>query len=77
MFEDNFLKILFIFRGGGREKEEKHQSVVASCTTPTEDLAHNPGRYPDWESNQQPFGLQAGAQLSLVRAKDKGSGVLD
>ena len=23
-----------------------------------EDLAHNPGMYPDWELNQQPFGLQ-------------------
>ena len=26
------------------------------------DLAHNPGMCPDWESNQRPFGLQAGAQ---------------
>ena len=26
------------------------------------DLACNPGMYPDWESNQRPFGLQAGAQ---------------
>ena len=26
------------------------------------DLAHNPGMYPDWESNWQPFGSQAGAQ---------------
>ena len=25
-------------------------------------LARNPGRCPDWESNQRPFGLQAGAQ---------------
>ena len=29
---------------------------------PTEDLAHNPGMCPDWESNQRPFGLQAGIQ---------------
>ena len=29
---------------------------------PTGDLAHNPSMYPDWESNQQPFGLQAGTQ---------------
>ena len=29
---------------------------------PTGDLAHNPGVYPDWESNQRPFGSQAGAQ---------------
>ena len=26
------------------------------------DLAHNPGMFPDWESNQWTFGLQAGAQ---------------
>ena len=37
-----FLKILFIFRGRGREGE-KHQCVVASCAPPTGDPAHNPG----------------------------------
>ena len=26
------------------------------------DLAHNPGMFPDWESNQQLSGLQSGAQ---------------
>ena len=52
-----FLKILFIYfifrqwgREGGREGE-KHQCVVASLMPPTGDLAHNPGRCPDWESN--------------------------
>ena len=29
---------------------------------PNGDLAHNPGMGPDWESNRQPFGLQAGTQ---------------
>ena len=29
---------------------------------PTGDLARNPGICPDWESNQRPFGPQAGAQ---------------
>ena len=29
---------------------------------PTRDLARNPGICPDWELNQQPFGLQAAAQ---------------
>ena len=46
---------LFIFREGGRwgEREgEKHQCVGASLLLPTEDLAHTPGRCPDWESNQ-------------------------
>ena len=28
----------------------------------TGDLACNPVMYPDWESNQRPFSLQAGAQ---------------
>ena len=28
------------------------------------DLAHNPGMCPDWESNQQPFDLQAGTQFT-------------
>ena len=63
----NFLKrfYLFIFREKGREGEregEKHQYVVASHTPPNGDLARNPGMCPDWELNQQPFGLQAGTQ---------------
>ena len=32
-----------------------------SCA-PSWGPTHNPGTYPDWESNQQPFGLQAGTQ---------------
>ena len=58
-------KILFIFRERGKEGEregDKHQCVIASCVSPTGDLAHNPGMCPDWELNQRPFGLQAGAQ---------------
>ena len=41
---------------------DKHQCVVASHVPPTGDLARNPGMCPDWESNLQPFGSQAGAQ---------------
>ena len=41
---------------------EKHQCVVASHAPPTGDLAHNPGMFPDWESNQRPFGWQAHTQ---------------
>ena len=55
---------LFIFTQRRREGEregEKH-CVVASHVPPTGDLAHNPGRCPDWESNWWPFGSQAGAQ---------------
>ena len=58
---------LFLERGEGREKERerninvwKIHQLVASWMPPTEDLAHNPGMYPDWELNQEPFGLQAG-----------------
>ena len=52
---------LFILREKGREGE-KHQCVVASHTAPTGDLARSPSICPDWELNQRPFGLQAGAQ---------------
>ena len=60
-----FWKILFIFRERGKEGEregEKHRCVVASCMPPVGDLAHNPGRCPDWESNGRPFGSQAHVQ---------------
>ena len=56
---------LFIFREREREGEregEKHQCTVASHTPLTGDLACNPGMCPDWESNQRPFGSQAGTQ---------------
>ena len=58
----NFL--IFYFQRGkeGERGGEKHQYVVASCVPPTGDLALNPGMCPDWESNQQPFGLQASTQ---------------
>ena len=36
--------------------------MVASCVPPTGDLAHTPGMYPDWESNQQFFSSQDGTQ---------------
>ena len=50
-----FLRLfIYLFLESGREGEregEKHQCVVASHTPPTGDLACNPGRCPDWESN--------------------------
>ena len=56
---------LFIFREGkGGREGEKHQCVVASYAPRLGDLAHNPGMCPDWESNQQSFGLKSGAQSS-------------
>ena len=56
---------LFIFREREREEEregEKHQCVVVFHAPPSGDLARNPGMCPDWESNQRPFGSQAGTQ---------------
>ena len=54
----------FIFRekGGEKEGEKQIHGPVASPTPPTGDPASNPGMCPDWESNQRPFGSQAGAQ---------------
>ena len=45
---------LFISRERRREGDregEKHQCVVTSCALPIGDLAHNPGKCPDWELN--------------------------
>ena len=54
---------LFLERGREGEREgEKHQCLDASPAPSTRDLVCNPGMCPDWESNQRPFGLQAGAQ---------------
>ena len=58
-----FKDFICLFLERGREgKRGKHQCVVASRTPPTGDLAQNPSTCPDWESNWQPSGLQAGAQ---------------
>ena len=46
----------------GEKEGEKHQCVVATHTPPTGDQACNPDMCPDYESNQQPFGSQAGIQ---------------
>ena len=66
--QDFFFKdfiYLLLERGKGRERNinmrEIHQSV-ASRMPPIGDPVHNPGMCPDWESNWQPFGLQAGTQ---------------
>ena len=64
---DSFFKrfYLFLFRDRGREggrEGEKHQCVIASHLSPTEDLAGSQGMCPDWELNRQPFGSQACTQ---------------
>ena len=62
VFLKDFIYLCLERRGEGEREGEKHQCVVASCTPPTGNLAHNPGMCPDWESNQWPFGSQAGTQ---------------
>ena len=53
---------LFLERREGEREGEKHPYVVAFHAPLTGDLAYNPGLCPDWESNWQPFGLQAHVQ---------------
>ena len=55
---------LFSERGEGREEErERNINVWLPLVHPQlGDLALTPGMCPDWESNQRPFGLQAGTQ---------------
>ena len=55
--KDFFYFSLFLLKRG-----RGNQRVVASHAPPARDLACNPGKCPDWKSNQQPFGLQARAQ---------------
>ena len=58
---------LFIFGEKGRDgerEEEKHEWVVAFHTLPTGDLAYNPGKCPDQETNRRPFGSQASTQFT-------------
>ena len=58
--KEGFLKKIFfkfISRERGREEEKERNidvqnRLVVSCTPLTGDLARNPGRCPDWESNQ-------------------------
>ena len=53
---------LFIFRKRVREEERRRETSMCGCASPTGDLARNPGMYPEWESNWQPFGSQACTQ---------------
>ena len=46
--------------------QEKHL-LVASCTPPTGDLAHSPGKCIDQESNWPPFGSRGDAKPTEPR----------
>ena len=68
-----FHLFIYFFRAGkGRRKVEKHQCVVASCMSPTGELAHNPGMCPDWELNLWPFGLQPSTQSTELHQPGQG-----
>ena len=63
------LNILFYFKDfiyllleKGREKEKERNITVWLPIMHPQRGARTPGMCPDWESKQQPFGLQAGAQ---------------
>ena len=71
-------KILFWDRGmeGGRERE-KHPCVVNSHASLTGDLACKPSMCPDWESNQQPFGSEAGTQSTEPHQPGPNDGIFN
>ena len=41
--------------------QERNINQLPLMHAPPRNQTHNPGMCPDWELNQQPFGLQAGA----------------
>ena len=64
-----FKNILFLERREGREKERERNIDMrqkpqwdSSRTCLTGDQTHNPGIFPDWESNGQPLTLQDDSQ---------------
>ena len=62
---------LFLEGGEGKEKERERNIEVwlpLTCPPPA-DLACNPGTCPEWESNQQPFASQFGAQSTEPPAR--------
>ena len=54
----------YLFLEKGREGERGRETSRCGCLswTGVGNLACNPGMYPNWESNQRPFGSQAGTQ---------------
>ena len=61
-FKDIF-KFIFETEGKGGRKRGRETSMCGGLLcAPSGDLAPNPGMCPDWELNQQLFGLQASTQ---------------
>ena len=66
---------LFLERAEGKEKERERNINVwlpLSCSL-LGTWARNPGKCPDWESNQRPFGSQAGTQPTEPRQPGQSS----
>ena len=58
-----FLNCIYLFLERREERERNINEWLPLMHSPdTGDLAGNPGLCPDWESNQQPFGLQSSTQ---------------
>ena len=60
--EDIYWRALFIFREKGKGRRNRgRETSVCGCLSPASywGLGQNTGMCPGWESNQQPFGLQA------------------
>ena len=57
-----FPKTLLIGEGREKERERNINAWPPPTHTPTGDLSHNPGMYPDWDSNRWPFSSQASAR---------------
>ena len=66
LFSFFFKELIYLFlesREGKQTERERNINVWLPLTSsPTGDLAYNPGMCPVWESNQRPFGMQDGTQ---------------
>ena len=62
-FKKKIYLFIYLFLEGREEERERNINVwLPLCAPPSGDLAGNLGMCPDWESNQQPCGSQAGTQ---------------
>ena len=73
-----FLSILFFlfiyFREKGREGERGRETLIGCLShDPNQELGPQPGMCPDWDSNQQPFGWQAGTQSTEPHQPGRGA----
>ena len=59
------LEFIYLFLDRGEGRERNINVWLVSCTpSPLGTWSTNPDMCPDWESNQRPFGVQAGTQAT-------------